>query len=147
MKVLALALAVAATATPFIAGAEDQGLVTDEQILLKQVMADKRSVYAANLKLSDTESRVFWPIYDEYEGQVKKLDDRFGITVVGGQDKLKGKIIRVGHMGYNDELDVIGALAALELVLSELGLEFEPGAGVAAAQRALLGQPSLAGSR
>ena len=77
MKVLALALAVAATVTPFIAGAEDQGLVTDEQILLKQVMADKRSVYAANLKLSDTESRVFWPIYDEYEGQVKKLDDRF----------------------------------------------------------------------
>jgi hypothetical protein len=77
MKLLALALAVAATATPFVAGAEDPGLVTDEQILLKQVMADKRTVYAATLKLSDLESRAFWPIYDEYEGKVKKLDDRF----------------------------------------------------------------------
>ena len=77
MKLLPLALAVAATATPFVAGAEDLGLVTDEQILLKQVMADKRTVYAASLNLSDPESRAFWPIYDEYEGKVKKLDDRF----------------------------------------------------------------------
>ena len=42
-------------------------------------------------------------------------------------------------MGYNDELDVVGALAALEMVLAELGHEFEPGAGVTAAQRVLLG--------
>ena len=37
-----------------------------------------------------------------------RLAERFGITTVGGQDKLKGKIIRIGHMGYIDELDVIG---------------------------------------
>ena len=36
-----------------------------------------------------------------------KLTERFGITTVGGQDKLKGKIIRIGHMGYTDELDVV----------------------------------------
>jgi hypothetical protein len=40
-------------------------------------MADKRSVYAASLKMTDSESRAFWPIYDEYEARVKKLDDRF----------------------------------------------------------------------
>ena len=74
----------------------------------------------------------------------KKLDERFGITFVGGQDKLKGKIVRIGHMGYNDELDVVGALAALEMVLAELGHEFEPGAAVTAAQRVLIGQGSLA---
>lgn len=72
----------------------------------------------------------------------KKLDQQFGITVVGGQDKLKGKIIRVGHMGYVDELDVVGALAALEMVLSELGFEVEPGVAVTAAQRVLLGHRS-----
>ncbi|CAN5754550.1 serine-pyruvate aminotransferase [soil metagenome] len=76
----------------------------------------------------------------------KKLDERFGITVVGGQDKLKGKIIRIGHMGYNDELDVIGALAALEMVLADLGHDFEPGAAVAAAQRVLIGQGSVVAS-
>jgi aspartate aminotransferase-like enzyme len=75
----------------------------------------------------------------------KKLEELYGITVVGGQDKLKGKIIRMGHMGYVDELDVIGALAALEMVLAELGYELEAGAAVAAAQRVLLGQRTAVG--
>ncbi len=72
----------------------------------------------------------------------KKLEDLYGITVVGGQDKLKGKIVRVGHMGYVDELDVVAALAALEKVLSDLGYDVEPGIAVTAAQRVLLGQRS-----
>lgn len=76
-----------------------------------------------------------------------RLTDRFGITTVGGQDKLKGKIIRVGHMGYTDELDVISALAALEMVLSDLGLDVEPGAGVTAAQQVLIGRKTTAASR
>ncbi len=69
----------------------------------------------------------------------KKLEQHYGITVVGGQDKLKGKIIRIGHMGYVDELDVVAALAGLEAVLAELGHDFDPGVAVAAAQRSLLG--------
>src|SRR5207244_1220588 len=72
------------------------------------------------------------------------LYERFGITTVGGQDKLKGKIVRIGHMGYSDELDVVGGLAALEMVLSELGLEIEPGCAVTAAQQVLLGQRNAA---
>jgi hypothetical protein len=56
---------------------EDQGVVADEQILLKQVMTDKRSVYTNNLEMTASESAKFWPIYDEYEAKVKKLDDRF----------------------------------------------------------------------
>ncbi len=69
-----------------------------------------------------------------------KLAQKFGITTVGGQDKLKGKIVRIGHMGYMDELDVISGLAALEMVLAELGLDVEPGRGVTAAQQVLIGQ-------
>jgi aspartate aminotransferase-like enzyme len=72
------------------------------------------------------------------------LSDRFGITTAGGQDKLKGKIIRVGHMGYTDELDVIGGLAALEMVLDDLGLDIEPGCAVTAAQQVFLGKKELA---
>jgi aspartate aminotransferase-like enzyme len=75
------------------------------------------------------------------------LADRFGITTVGGQDKLKGHIVRVGHMGYTDELDVIATLAALEMVLAELGHEVEPGRAVTAAQQVLIGVPSLAAQR
>jgi aspartate aminotransferase-like enzyme len=69
-----------------------------------------------------------------------KLYERFGIYTVGGQDKLKGKIVRIGHMGYTDELDVIATLAALEMTLAELGYDVEPGRGVTAAQQVLLGQ-------
>lgn len=68
------------------------------------------------------------------------LTARFGITTVGGQDKLKGQIIRVGHMGYMDELDVISGLAALEMVLNDLGHDVEPGRGVTAAQTVFLNQ-------
>jgi serine---pyruvate transaminase len=67
-----------------------------------------------------------------------QLTERFGITAVGGQDKLKGQIIRVGHMGYMDELDVIAGLAALEMVLSDLGFDLEPGCAVTAAQQVFL---------
>jgi aspartate aminotransferase-like enzyme len=74
-----------------------------------------------------------------------KLQEKFGIYTVGGQDKVKGKIVRVGHMGYTDELDVISGLAALEIVLSELGLEVEPGVAVTAAQRVLMSQSQPAG--
>jgi len=77
MKFASLALAVAIAAFPVMMPAQAQGLVTDEQIILKQVMTDKRSVYIASLKLSDSESRAFWPIYDEYEAKAKKLDDAF----------------------------------------------------------------------
>lgn len=66
------------------------------------------------------------------------LRDRFGITAIGGQGQLKGRIIRVGHMGYLDEIDVVAGLAALELVLHDLGHPVEPGAAVAAAQRTLI---------
>ncbi len=75
------------------------------------------------------------------DGDIRNgLADRFGITTVGGQDKLKGKIVRVGHMGYMDELDVISGLAALEMVLNDLGLEIEPGVAVTAAQQVFLGR-------
>ena len=70
----------------------------------------------------------------------KRLTERFGITTVGGQDKLQGKIVRVGHMGYMDELDVVSGLAGLEMVLSDLGWDVEPGVAVTAAQQILIGR-------
>jgi aspartate aminotransferase-like enzyme len=69
-----------------------------------------------------------------------KMAQRFGVATVGGQGKIKGKIVRIGHMGYTDELDVISALAALEMALSELGFDVEPGKAVTAAQQIFLGK-------
>lgn len=77
MKFGPLAVALCVTALPVLAQAQDAGLATDEQILLKQVMTDRKAVYANNLKLTEAESAKFWPIYDAYEAEVKKVNDRF----------------------------------------------------------------------
>ncbi len=64
----------------------------------------------------------------------KTLSGELSITVAGGQAQLKGKIIRVAHLGYCEESDVITAISALEMVLRRLGHKCEPAAGVAAAE-------------
>ena len=71
-----LAIALLVTAFSPIVQAQDTGLASDEQILIKQVNTDKKAVYAANLGLTEEESARFWPIYDQYEAKVKPLQDR-----------------------------------------------------------------------
>jgi aspartate aminotransferase-like enzyme len=68
-----------------------------------------------------------------------KLEKQYGLKLANGQDQLKGKIIRLAHMGYIDQFDVLAGLSGVELVLREMGHPVEPGAGVAAAQRVWAG--------
>lgn len=81
MKLAPLALALLAATLPLASSAQESAPSTvpaaDEQILLNRVMNDKRSVYAQNLDMTEAESEAFWPIYDEYEARLKKVDDRF----------------------------------------------------------------------
>jgi aspartate aminotransferase-like enzyme len=67
---------------------------------------------------------------------VRSLRDRFGITIANGQGVLKGKIFRIGHIGYFDVFDITTALAAVELVLADLGAEVERGVAVTRALEA-----------
>lgn len=64
-----------------------------------------------------------------------ELEKRFGIQSAGGQDQLKGKIFRLGHMGYIDQMDTLLAIGALEQSLYKMGHKFDLGAGVTAAQK------------
>jgi aspartate aminotransferase-like enzyme len=57
------------------------------------------------------------------------------ITIAGGQGEMKGRVFRLGHMGYAAECDVIIAIAALEQVLAQLGVPVDFGGGVRAAQK------------
>ncbi len=70
------------------------------------------------------------------------LKNTFGITAAGGQGELAGKVIRISHLGYYDELDMISVISAIEMTLSECGFRFESGAGIRAAQAAFLADPS-----
>jgi aspartate aminotransferase-like enzyme len=64
--------------------------------------------------------------------------ERFGITVAEGQDRAKGKIIRIAHLGYYERLDMIMVISALEMLLKEMGHPFELGRGVKAAEEILM---------
>jgi aspartate aminotransferase-like enzyme len=63
-------------------------------------------------------------------GLVRYLRDRMGVTFAGGQDKLKGRIVRLSHLGYVDSFDVVTGVAALELALHHFGASVSFGRGV-----------------
>jgi aspartate aminotransferase-like enzyme len=67
---------------------------------------------------------------------VQTLRDRQGIVLAPGQGPLKGKVFRIGHIGYYDVFDITTALAGVELVLAELGADIERGTAITAALEA-----------
>lgn len=69
---------------------------------------------------------------------VNRMRSAYGVTVAGGQDELKGKILRLAHLGYADRFDVIVGLTSLAATLTDLGRATDAGAGVNAALAVLL---------
>jgi aspartate aminotransferase-like enzyme len=68
----------------------------------------------------------------------KAVKEKFDILLAGGQDHLKGKVFRIGHLGFVCDRDVLTAVSAIEATLSSLGLhKGSLGSGVAAAAEAL----------
>ncbi|MEW6552825.1 MAG: alanine--glyoxylate aminotransferase family protein [Actinomycetota bacterium] len=76
---------------------------------------------------------------------VKHMNRVHGVIIAGGQDRLKGKIFRIGHVGYYNFLDMAVAITALEMTLADLGFSFQLGSGVAAAEKVYLEMTSSAG--
>ena len=68
-------------------------------------------------------------------GKVPGTLRRLGITANGGQDDLKGRILRIAHCGYFGAFDILTSLSGLEIALDQLGHDVDHGAGVGAAQR------------
>lgn len=71
---------------------------------------------------------------------LKRLESRFGVKLAGGQGPLEGKIFRLAHFGLLDELDIIATLAAIELVLDEMGQSVTMGSAAAAASQVIQAQ-------
>ena len=82
-------------------------------------------------------SAVYLP--EDIDGKkfLARLEERFGIKLGGGQGPLKGRIFRIAQMGLVDEVDILGCLAAIELVLLEMGKNVVLGSAVAAAGKIL----------
>lgn len=66
------------------------------------------------------------------------LREEFGLQFAGGQQRLKNKIIRIGHMGYCTPAHVLQVISMLEVGLQRVGEKITLGQGVAAAQAILL---------
>jgi aspartate aminotransferase-like enzyme len=73
---------------------------------------------------------------EEIDGKalINLMRDKYGITYAGGQSQLSGKIVRIAHLGWMNENDVIVAISAFERGLVEIGHDISLGAGVSAAQ-------------
>jgi aspartate aminotransferase-like enzyme len=105
--------------------------------------ATRAAATALGLKLlapdapSPAATAVMVPDGVDGSGLVRYLRDRMGVTFAGGQDKLKGKIVRLSHLGYVGSFDVVTGVAALELALHHFGAAVTFGKGVGAAQAIL----------
>ena len=106
--------------------------------------AARAAMEALGLKLLAPESPsfaatgVYVPEGVDGAGLVKYLRNTLGVTMAGGQDHLKGRILRIAHLGYVDTFDMITAVAAIEMALKNFGHPVSSGKGVAAAEEILL---------
>ena len=72
------------------------------------------------------------------EAKMRKwIREQYAILMTGGQGALRGKIFRIGHLGYVFDPDVIATMGALEQGLANFGYPVETGKAVSAAQKVL----------
>jgi alanine-glyoxylate transaminase/serine-glyoxylate transaminase/serine-pyruvate transaminase len=91
---------------------------------------------------SPTLTAVTMPDGVDSDEVIRHARQRFGLSLGVGLGRLKGKALRIGHLGALNELEVLGTLGGLELALRECGVPLDLGAGVAACQRAFAQQPA-----
>lgn len=82
---------------------------------------------------SDTVSAVVVPDGMDANDVIKQAYSRYNLSLGGGLSKVAGKLFRIGHLGYLNELMVLSALGGAEMAMLDSGIKIEPGAGLAAA--------------
>ena len=106
--------------------------------------ATRAAATALGLKLlapdspSPAATGIYLPNGIDADAVLEYMRDRMNVTLAEGQDQLKGKAIRIAHIGYMGAFDVITAIAALEMALRKFGAEVPFGRGVAAAEEVLM---------
>ena len=121
-------------------GLKEEGLESVWAHTALLARATRAAVQAMGLKLfaADPVDSVtgIWVPDDVDEGKLRKMfRAKYGMQIAGGQGHIKGKVIRISHMGYVDAFDTLAVIGALELGLHELGHQVELGKGLAAAQK------------
>jgi alanine-glyoxylate transaminase/serine-glyoxylate transaminase/serine-pyruvate transaminase len=86
---------------------------------------------------SDTVTAVMVPEGFDANDVIKTAYHRYDLSLGGGLNKVAGKVFRIGHLGWLNEIMVLQALGGVELAMHDVGIKFEPGVGVGAAVRHL----------
>jgi aspartate aminotransferase-like enzyme len=101
-----------------------------KQLLRSGVKNMGLQLFVADQNASPSITAILPPAGMSVDSIRKALRERFRIAVADGQEELKGKIFRIGHMGYVFDRDVLTVMAALQAVLTDLGHECKPADGV-----------------
>ncbi|MEO5759148.1 MAG: aminotransferase class V-fold PLP-dependent enzyme [Mesorhizobium sp.] len=114
----------------------------------------RKAVGAWGLKLcakepkwhSDTVSAILVPEGIDSGDVVKRAYQKYQTSLGGGLSKVAGKVFRIGHLGWLNEVMVLGSLSAAEMTLLDCGVKLAPGSGVGAAIEHFRGsqQPAIA---
>jgi aspartate aminotransferase-like enzyme len=104
--------------------------------------ATRAGMEALGMKLvarraADGLTAVYFPEGIDGKTFLQRLQTRFGVKLAGGQGLLAGQIFRIAHLGMIDEAEILATVAAIELVLVEMGQPVKLGSGVGAASRVM----------
>ena len=84
---------------------------------------------------SDTVTAIVVPRGFDANDVIGTAYHRYNLSLGAGLSKVAGKVFRIGHLGYLNEIMVLQALGGAELAMRDVGIPFEPGIGVGAAIR------------
>jgi aspartate aminotransferase-like enzyme len=99
-------------------------------------------LYAREGFRSNTVTSALPPSGLDVNAMRKLLNEKYGVVIAGGQGKMTGKMVRVGHLGAIAEGDVVQVLWAIEQALDELDIAPADGRAVAAVTNSLQGVPA-----
>ncbi|MGI6225829.1 MAG: pyridoxal-phosphate-dependent aminotransferase family protein [Peptococcales bacterium] len=124
----------------------DEGLenVYKKQQIFKEIVREGVKALGLELVVKDEKfaspaiTAIKVPDGVEWKDLNNLLLKEFNVQIAGGQDDLKGKIFRIGHIGYVQDMDLLQAIAGLEMALYNLGFVKELGLGVKACQAVIL---------
>lgn len=130
----------------------EEGLPNVFQRHARLAEACRRAVRALGLQLlaknaheaSNTVTAVCMPDGLDSDAYIAHAQRSLQIPFGPGLGKVRGKIFRIGHLGSLNELELLGALAGVELTLASFGVKVPLGAGLAAAENYLLQSASMA---
>jgi alanine-glyoxylate transaminase/serine-glyoxylate transaminase/serine-pyruvate transaminase len=129
-----------------VAMLEDEGLPQVFHRHARLAEACRRAVRAWGLELlcrepaaySSTITAVVMPPGQDSDDVVDRAWRQLELSLGLGLGEVRGKVFRIGHLGSLNELDLLGGLAGVEMILRDCGLPFRAGAGLGAAQEFLL---------